>query len=548
MKALFIFFFSILFMSPLFAQIPHTISYQGVLTDTSGNPKPDGNYSFKFSLYENKTGGNAIWSESKTLTITKGLFSTLLGDKKPFSDTLKFDKPYWLGIEVGSDPELTPRITLTSAGYSFTSINSDTARNVANGKVVKSINGLKDNITLSGGGGTTVNKSGDTIRISSSSEAGGIQKLQNSDGTIGIKNSSGPNTTLNLKVPLKLSSSNTPDTVFSSSSDGVAIKGTSSNNVGVLGIGSLGVSGKGNTGVYGLGSAGSGIYGESNNSPGVWGYSTSSSTYQEGGVYGEDANGVGVNGNGGLYGVLGYTSTTKGIGVYGESNSSSSSGSGVEGYNSSSGYGVFGQSTSGVGVLGIGSSGGAAIYGDNYNGGWAGYFYGKVHITGDLDVGGSKNFKIDDPLDPANKYLVHSCIESPDRLDVYSGNITTDANGTATVKLPAYFQVLNINYRYQLTTIGQQAQAWIERKIQNNQFTIKTDKPDVEVSWEVTGVRNDPYAKAHPMVVEQNKEASARGKYVHPELYGQPEEDAIGYVKQPEIKQPDMKAPQTLQK
>ena len=94
----------------------------------------------------------------------------------------------------------------------------------------------------------------------------------------------------------------------------------------------------------------------------------------------------------------------------------------------------------------------------------------------------------------------------------------------------------------------QQAQAWIERKIQNNQFTIKTDKPDVEVSWEVTGVRNDPYAKAHPMVVEQNKEASARGKYVHPELYGQPEEDAIGYVKQPEIKQPDMKAPQTLQK
>ena len=44
-------FFIILFVSSAFAQIPHTISYQGVLTDTAGNPKPDGNYSFTFNLY-----------------------------------------------------------------------------------------------------------------------------------------------------------------------------------------------------------------------------------------------------------------------------------------------------------------------------------------------------------------------------------------------------------------------------------------------------------------------------------------------------------------
>ncbi|MFZ0454053.1 MAG: hypothetical protein WAM24_09880, partial [Ignavibacteriaceae bacterium] len=81
------FFFFILFITSVFAQIPRTISYQGVLTDTTGNPKPDGNYSFTFSLYESSKGGNIIWSETKTLIVTKGLFSTLLGDQTPFSDS-----------------------------------------------------------------------------------------------------------------------------------------------------------------------------------------------------------------------------------------------------------------------------------------------------------------------------------------------------------------------------------------------------------------------------------------------------------------------------
>ncbi len=150
------------------------------------------------------------------------------------------------------------------------------------------------------------------------------------------------------------------------------------------------------------------------------------------------------------------------------------------------------------------------------------------------------------PLDPADKYLIHSSVESSDQMDIYNGNVTTDLNGRAKVQLPDYFEALNTNYRYQLTTIGQQAQAWIQSEIQNNQFSIKTDKPNVKISWQVTGIRNDPYAKAHPMVAEQEKETSERGKYLHPELYGQPEEDAIGYIKQPNLNQPDMKPPQTL--
>ena len=148
----------------LYAQIPRTISYQGVLTDSSGNPKPDGSYSFTFSLYETATGGSPVWSEIKTLNVKKGLFSTALGDQTIFPNSLKFDKPYWLGIKVANEPELTPRVALTSTGYSFT---SDMALNVADGKVVKSINNLKDNVTIEGSGGTSVNTSGNNITISS---------------------------------------------------------------------------------------------------------------------------------------------------------------------------------------------------------------------------------------------------------------------------------------------------------------------------------------------------------------------------------------------
>jgi hypothetical protein len=154
----------ILSAASLYSQIPRTISYQGVLTDSSGNSKPDGSYSFTFSLYETASGGSPVWSEIKTLIVKNGLFSTYLGDQTIFPDSLKFDKPYWLGIKVANESELTPRIVLNSTPYSFA---SDIALNVADGKVVKSLNNLKDNVTIEGSGGTAVNTSGDKITISS---------------------------------------------------------------------------------------------------------------------------------------------------------------------------------------------------------------------------------------------------------------------------------------------------------------------------------------------------------------------------------------------
>ncbi|MCK5741343.1 MAG: hypothetical protein KAH48_03925, partial [Chlorobi bacterium] len=125
---------------------------------------------------------------------------------------------------------------------------------------------------------------------------------------------------------------------------------------------------------------------------------------------------------------------------------------------------------------------------------------GNTKIYGNLDVNGTisksgGSFKIDHPQDPFNKYLYHSFIESPDMMNIYNGNVVTDVNGNASVQLPDYFESLNIEFRYQLTVIGQFAQAIIFEKIKDNKFKIKTDKPNVEVSWMVTGIRNDSYAK-----------------------------------------------------
>jgi hypothetical protein len=155
------------------------------------------------------------------------------------------------------------------------------------------------------------------------------------------------------------------------------------------------------------------------------------------------------------------------------------------------------------------------------------YLEGNVVVGGNLSKGGG-SFKIDHPLDPANKYLYHSFVESPDMMDVYNGNVITSKQGLATVVLPNYFEALNRDFRYQLTVIGQFAQAMVAKEISRNRFTIKTNKPGVKVSWQVTGIRHDAYANAHRIPVEEDKLPQEQGHYLHPELFGASSDWAIG--------------------
>jgi hypothetical protein len=182
-------------------------------------------------------------------------------------------------------------------------------------------------------------------------------------------------------------------------------------------------------------------------------------------------------------------------------------------------------------------------------GSYAGVFSGPVQIscsaatcntTNALQVVGNfaatvKNFVIDHPLDPANKYLYHTTVESPDMKNIYDGVVTTDAAGLATVALPAYFEALNRDFRYQLTVIGTFAQAIVKDEIADNRFTIQTDRPNVKVSWQVTGIRHDAYANAHPTQVEVDKPAGERGRYLMPEAYGRPAAQGIGDNHEPAI-------------
>jgi hypothetical protein len=270
-------------------------------------------------------------------------------------------------------------------------------------------------------------------------------------------------------------------------------------------------------------------------------------------IYGESipsstqAIGMGVAGIGGNVGVRGQgqANTVDGevFGVYGDS------------YSQDSTYGVFGvASTYLVGPSGGGPSAGVkyGVYGLAYDGttnfgvygaaflgttNYAGYFDGDVQVVGSL-AKSAGTFKIDHPMDPANKYLYHSFVESPDMMNVYNGNTVTDANGYVTVTLPDYFESLNKDFRYQLTVMGGTfAQAIVSKKVAGNKFQIRTNEPNTEVSWQVTGIRKDAYANAHRVQPVVEKEAENKGKYLNPVELGKDANLKINKAPQPKKKE-----------
>ena len=267
-------------------------------------------------------------------------------------------------------------------------------------------------------------------------------------------------------------------------------------------------------------------------------YNTSSFRY---GLYSNLIN----SSTGALYGVYGYVRhTTDGsggtaVGVNGFAQSDGSSRYGLYGYaqaedfsiTTGSSYGVYARAYDGATAYGIYARGTSAT--TNY----AGYFSGNVTVTGTLSKGGG-SFQIDHPLDPENKYLFHSFVESPDMMNVYNGNVALDGNGEAVVTLPDYFEPLNKDFRYQLTAIGVPGPSlYIAEEISNNRFTIAGGEPGGKVSWQVTGIRQDKWAEANRIQVEVDKPDYERGLYIHPEAFGLGEEKFIHYeqIKEAEI-------------
>ena len=150
-------------------------------------------------------------------------------------------------------------------------------------------------------------------------------------------------------------------------------------------------------------------------------------------------------------------------------------------------------------------------------------FRGDVTITGTLTKSAGA-FVIDHPLDPKNKILRHSFVESREMLNIYKGRAKL-LDGSTVITLPDYFEKLNRKdeVEFILTPINGWSPLYVDGEIVDNQFVVRTTpegNPNQEFSWVVLGVRNDPYARNHPIIVEEEKGVNndyIKGECIHPE-------------------------------
>jgi hypothetical protein len=258
--------------------------------------------------------------------------------------------------------------------------------------------------------------------------------------------------------------------------------------------GHLGVQGAGSVGVHGeaIGPAGVGVYGFSAEPRG---------RAFAGGARGAESYGLQV-------GVAGHHSH----GVFSEAGAADSTAVYAVAHSPRS-HGVYGA------ALAPDSAGIFADAREAASGAHALWAEGRSHVNAEATHSGA-GFKIDHPDDPAGRYLSHAAVESHERKTVYDGVASLDAAGRATVKLPHWFESLNADVRYQLTAIGAaMPNLHVSRQIRDNSFAIAGGTAHQRVSWQVTGIRQDIWAAAHPLAVEERKTAGSTGHMLHPELH-----------------------------
>ena len=526
------------------AAIGSAFTYQGRLTDDQGDPLT-GPYDFEFRLYDSSGGGSQIGSAVTVddLQVDDGRFTVSLD----FGANAFTSDPRWLAIGVrdggsgGAFTPLSPRQALTPAPYALYAGGLDWSDldNVP-GDVVDG----DDDTTYSAGDGLSLSGTVFSVDFAGSGSASTVARSDHDHlGQTWVGNDNPLYLTgafdADSDTPAPLMIENSVDAgiyISSTGTTGVAVGVAGRNGVGVGSATEDGLSvlSAGGHGVYVGSAASDGVHiGEAGTPP-----STKISTGKSGfEVAGAEGNGVYV-GHAGSNGVSVFSAADDGVFV----NTAGRDGVRVTQVGTprlisssilNNGFVVDGAEGHGLWV-GHANNNGIVIDGADRHGilvrnadrdstgdGVAGRFEGDVEITGNLSKG-SGSFTIDHPLDPENKTLSHSFVESPDMMNVYNGNVTTDDEGYATVTLPDYFEGLNRDYRYQLTVIGTFAQAIIAEEIEGNQFVIQTDEPNVKVSWQVTGIRDDPYAQENPIEVEAEKPEDEQGLYLHPEAYDQP--------------------------
>jgi hypothetical protein len=239
-----------------------------------------------------------------------------------------------------------------------------------------------------------------------------------------------------------------------------------------------------------------------------------------------------------------FASSNFGEGIVADSPSStalaasSQAGTGVDAYSivgpavaaSCDGQAVVAQSTSQSAIVGYGNpNASAAVFsnmrirrdveaGSTVTYYQAAEFFGNVSITGSFTVSGTKGFRIDHPIEPKKMWLHHAAVESDVMKNMYDGIVSLDSAGKAFVRLPKWFEALNKDFRYLLTAIGASApDLHIAREIRNGRFSIAGGKSKMKVSWQITGIRKDAWARTHPFATEEAKSKEERGSVICPE-------------------------------
>jgi trimeric autotransporter adhesin len=553
------------------AVVPPVIKYSGVLTDVNSKPL-SGTVGVTFSLYQQSQGGSALWVETQNVNLDKtGHYTVMLGSTTAQglpSSVFASGEARWLEVRAQGQAEL-PRTLLMSVPYALKALDAETVGGLPPSAFVKapvpgsasSTNSNPSVAALSGSG--TTNK---ITKWTGASTLGNSTIWDAPSGDIGIGTTS-PSAKLDVNGTARIRTNATvngslttgPVSATSTTSGGTGVfanAGSSSASNGVVAYGATGVAAyttvagsialygnagttSGSNGVVAYG--GTGVAGYATVSGGTGLYGNAGTSTASNGVIGYGATGVAGNSTiTGSYGTFGSGSTgvwgnSTGTGAnVGVSGTAGSNGAGVTG--SGGGWGVYGVSgASGVGGGFYNNSTGDALFAENQTGGsFAAFFLGNVDVDGTLSKAGG-SFKIDHPLDPANQYLYHSFVESPDMKNIYDGVVTLDANGEATIKMPNWFGALNRDFRYQLTCIGGFAPVYIAQKLADNQFRIAGGHSGMEVSWQITGIRQDAWANAHRIPVEVPKAAEDRGLYLHPELFGAPAEKSIALAHHPRM-------------
>lgn len=295
------------------AQVPRTISYQGIMSDATGKVVPDGNYSIAFKLYTVATSGTALWTETQTIAVARGMVNAIIGNTTPLG--LPFDQQYWLGVTVSTGSELMPRLMLTSVAYG---LRADDANRIfgypvnptptPNALIPLDASGkFPSSVVWGGVSGDYLRKSSpDTSRSTSTSPMLLVSNLGMGEGIsarsirgsgLGARSDSTDGITA-------WTGSAANAGVFGSSSEGRGLVGRSDNNDGVVGW----TGANNRSGVFGHSTDGIGVTGLSQNGNGVVGQTNPSTSGAYSGVLGTSTNGTGVRGYSQNYNAIQATS------------------------------------------------------------------------------------------------------------------------------------------------------------------------------------------------------------------------------------------------